>query len=376
MVAIIFWASFGIILYAYLGYPLMLMIISIFRDRRVVKGNISPSVSFIITAYNEEKRISQKIENTLALDYSKDKIEIIVASDCSTDDTDAIVRAYQTQGVKLMRSPERKGKENAQGNALKIASGDIIIFSDAATILQKDGVANIVKNFNDETVGCVSSVDKFIDRDGAISGEGAYVRYEMFLRGLEGKVNSLVGLSGSFFAARKAVCKDWANDLPSDFNTLMNSVKIGLRGVIDPECIGYYKNIANEKKEYDRKVRTVVRGISVFMTNLPLLNPFKYGLFSLQLFSHKLCRWLIPFAMVFVFVSSCYMVNDSPIYANMLILQVAFYSIALGGIWLNVLNKSLFKIPSFFLLVNLSILHAWCRYIKGERLTVWEPSKR
>ncbi len=352
------------------------MVISLFRNYNIKKGNITPPVSFIITAYNEEKRIKDKIENTLKQDYPKDKLEIIVASDCSTDKTDEIVKSYQSQGVKLIRVAERKGKENAQKHAVKAASGDILIFSDVATILQPDGISNILKNFNDPTVGCVSSEDKFIDPDGKISGEGAYVRYEMFLRNLESKVNTLVGLSGSFFAARKEVCRNWAIDLQSDFNTLLNSVKMGLRGVSDSESIGYYKNIADEKKEFDRKVRTVLRGISVFMKRLPLLNPFKYGLFSWQLFSHKLCRWLVPFAMIIAFLSNAIFAGDSGFYQITLTLQVIFYLMALLGITTNLFSKNILKLPSFLVVVNLSILNAWFLYIRGRRMVSWNPSKR
>ena len=382
----IFWFSICFIAYAYFGYPLILMAISLFRNHDVNKGNIAPKTSFIITAYNEEKRIKEKIENTLAQNYPKEKLEIIIASDCSNDRTDEIVKSYQAQGVKLVRAAERRGKENAQRYAVDTATGDILIFSDVATILKSDGVSNIVKNFNDPTVGCVSSEDRFIDPDGKISGEGAYVKYEMFLRNLETKVNTLVGLSGSFFAARKEVCKDWAADLQSDFNTLLNSVKRGLRGVSDSESIGYYKNIADEKKEFDRKVRTVVRGISVFMKSLPLLNPFKYGLFSWQLFSHKLCRWLVPFAMIIAFLSNLILILDSfststlaltsNVYLYIFIIQIMFYTLAIIGICLRNLKSNILKIPSFFIVVNLSILNAWYKYLRGERLIAWEPSKR
>ena len=147
---------------------------------------------------------------------------------------------------------------------------------------------------NDPTVGCVSSVDQFVDAQGNLSGEGAYVKYEMLLRRLETKVNTLVGLSGSFFAARKTVCSPWADDLQSDFNTLLNSMKAGLRGVSDPGSVGYYKNLTDEEEGIQRKVRTVLRGIAVLMRSLRMLNPFQYGLFAWQLFSHECVGGLCP----------------------------------------------------------------------------------
>ena len=252
------------------------------------------------------------------------------------------------------------------------------MFSDVATILSEDAITNIVKNFHDPTVGCVSSVDRFLDKDGRISGEGAYVRYEMFLRSLETRVNSLVGLSGSFFAARSAVCKQaWSEDLQSDFNTVLNSMRVGLRGVADPDSIGYYKNIADERKEFDRKVRTVLRGISVFMKSLVLVNPVRYPIFAWQLMSHKLCRWLVPFAMLSALASNAILAISSGGYRTLLALQIVFYSVALGGLLCRPLQRSpLVKLPAFFLLVNASIFKAWIRYWSGERLVAWEPSRR
>src|SRR3972149_1146398 len=372
----LFWSSIFFIFYSYFGYPLLLMVLSTFRNRSVKKSDITPSVSFIITAYNEERRIIEKIENTLQQDYPEEKFDIIVASDCSIDGTDEIVRSFQHEGVRLVRASERKGKENAQRLAVSTASGEIIVFSDVATMLPVDGVKNIAKNFADPGVGCVSSTDRFIEPDGSISGEGTYVRYEMFLRNLESKVNTLVGLSGSFFAARKVVCQNWEIVLQRDFNPLLNSVKRGLRGVAEPESIGYYKNIADEKKEFERKVRTVLRGISVFMKSLPLLNPFKYGLFSWQLFSHKLCRWLIPFAMISAFISNSTLTRDNVFYQLTFMSQVVFYVMAILGITTDLFSKNILKLPSFLVVVNLSILNAWYLYIRGKRMVSWNPSER
>jgi cellulose synthase/poly-beta-1,6-N-acetylglucosamine synthase-like glycosyltransferase len=375
---IVFWSSLFFVFYAYVGYPIMLFIMARFKNEPVDKGSITPFVSFIITAYNEKFQIENKIGNTLEQDYPKERLEIIVASDCSTDGTDEIVRSYEPQGVKLVRATERKGKENAQYHAIDRAAGEILVFSDVATVLTKDGISNIVQNFNDKTVGCVSSVDKFIDPEGKVSGEGAYVKYEMFLRGLEGKVNSLVGLSGSFFAARKTICKEWSTNLPSDFNTLLNSVKIGLRGVLDPDSIGYYHNISDERKEYGRKVRTILRGISVFMKSLDLLNPFRYGLFAWQIFSHKLCRWMVPFAMISALISNLLIIilfPSSGLYVLLFVMQSVFYALAMLGITFRI-TGAISKIPAFFVLVNISILRAWFLYFRGESIVMWTPSDR
>lgn len=373
----IFWSSLILIFYTYFGYPLLLKFISCFRSRTISKAQIFPPVTFIITAHNEEATIRSKIENTLSFDYPKEKLQIIVASDASDDATDAYVSEYKNKGVDLVSIETRKGKDNAQKHAVKKAKGDILIFSDVATILNPEAIRNIVSNFNDPIVGCVSSEDKVISDDGRITGENLYVKYEMLLRILETRVNSLVSLSGSFFAARKEVCQNWAEDLQSDFNTMLNSIKIGFRGISDPESIGYYKNVISEDQEFNRKIRTVLRGISVLMSRREMLNPFKYGLFSLQLISHKLFRWFIPFTFILVFMANLFLIGKSPFYFYLFILQITFYTLALIGFtYKSSGSMKIFKIPLFFTGVNFSILLAWYKYLKGERSILWEPSHR
>lgn len=257
-------------------------------------------------------------------------------------------------------------------------------------MLEAGGLKAIVANFADSSIGCVSSEDRFVDDQGRISGEGAYVRYEMFLRRLESQVCSLVGLSGSFFAARKEVCMNWADDLQSDFNTLINSLKQGFRGVSDPLSIGYYHNISDEKKEFQRKVRTVLRGLLVLRRNLFVLNVFKYQLFSWELFSHKLCRWLVPFFLLLALVSNLSLADKSSLYLLLLLLQFLFYIMAIGyyfalrekNVFLSNYLKNIGKLMTicrisyYFVLVNAAILMAWIKYFKGEKAVFWQPSKR
>lgn len=375
---VIFWLSAIAVIYAYFGYPFLLLVLSYSRNHKVERDlGYCPKVSFIVTVHNEEKRIEDKITNTLALDYPKDKLEIIFASDASTDATDEIVSSRKE--LKLVKSSKRKGKEYAQKCAIDESRGEILVFSDVATILQKDSIRNIVANFADDLVGCVSSVDRFIEENGSLSGEGAYVRYEMFLRGLESKVNTLVGLSGSFFAARRVVCNNWAVDLQSDFNTVLNSMRLNLRGILDPNTPGYYKNIADEKKEFDRKVRTVLRGISVMSKNLSLLNPLKYGLFSLQLVSHKLCRWFVPLFLVTAFLSNAFLLFSGQIYLVSFLLQIIFYLLAGAGILFSEKFKKvskLFRIPYYFMMANFAIGAAWWKFFRGQRAVFWQPSER
>ncbi len=377
MMKYIFWISLFFILYTYFGYPLLLKFLSLIRNRKVKKQPITPPVTFIITAHNEIKNIVQKLEGTLALDYPPEKLQIIVASDASTDGTDEVVKSYATKGIQLVRTPEHRGKEFAQKLAVSAALGEILVFSDVATILKQDALKKIVANFADPSVACVSSEDKIISQDGQISGETHYVKYEMWLRRQESQVNSLVGLSGSYFAARKEVCQLWREDLPSDFNTVLNAMRLGMRAVSDSEVIGYYRAVVSERQEFKRKVRTVLRGLHVFFSSLEFLNPFRYGLFTLELLSHKLFRWLVPFALILVFISNSLFISKNLFYAGLFISQIAFYLVALIAILRRELaRRIIFKLPLFFTLVNLSILVAWIHYFQGRKIVSWQPSKR
>jgi hypothetical protein len=369
---VVFWCSVAVVVYAYVGYPCALAALSMLRRRPVKRSDIRPRVSFVITAHNEEQRIAQKIENTLRQDYPPDAFEIIVASDGSTDRTDDIVRSYAPR-VRLVRTNGRRGKEGAQELAVGTAIGEVLIFSDVATALASDAVSAIVQNFADPTVGCVSSVDRFVDAAGAVSGEGAYVRYEMWLRTLESRVNTLVGLSGSFFAARREVCRCWASDRQSDFNTLLNAVRMGMRGVLDPDSVGYYRNVVDDRHEFQRKIRTVVRGIFVLVTNAGMLNPFVYGLFAWQLASHKLFRWLVPFAMIGAAASNVLLAPASWFFGATLAVQGAFYAAALGGLSSG---APILRIPAYLVRVNFGVLVAWGRFVRGERIAMWNPSDR
>jgi cellulose synthase/poly-beta-1,6-N-acetylglucosamine synthase-like glycosyltransferase len=370
------WSAVAFITYAYFGYPLILALLATLRPRAVAKGDVAPKVSLIITAHNEKKRIREKIENSLLQVYSGGQLEIIVASDYSTDGTDELVRSFDSRGVRLVRAPERRGKEHAQKLAMATAGGEILVFSDAGTTLPADGIQRIVRNFADPTVGCVSSVDRLVDREGKVSGEGAYVRYEMLLRRLETRAGSVVGLSGSFFAARREVCREWSTEVPSDFRILLDAVRMGYRGVSDEDSIGYYRAIADESREFERKIRTVLRGIAALMVNRDMLNPLRYGMFAWQLCSHKICRWLVPFFMILVLVSNGMLIGRAG-YLALFMIQIGFYAMACCGMWTSRFAQSrMLKLPAFFVVANLSIVSAWYRYASGQRMVSWTPSDR
>ena len=373
----IFWLAVLGSLFSYFVYPMTLLLLP--SRRKVDKSTTStmPFVTMIITAHNESHRIEDKLKNTLAIDYPAEKFEIIVASDASTDTTDEIVKAYAPHGIKLVRANERKGKEYAQWHAIQAAGGEILVFSDVATRIPVEGVRLMVKYFADQKVGAVSSEDRFISESGKLIGEGAYVKYEMWLRRLESNIHSLVGLSGSFFAARKTVCGIWDINVPSDFNTALNSVRQDYVAVTAPDVHGFYTDIKDEHREYQRKLRTVIRGISAIFSKPQVLNPLQFGFFSYQVWSHKIMRWLVPWFLLTALLTNILIINVHWIYLVSITLQIIFYGLILSGFLIKPLRRvAIVKLPFFFAQANFAVAHAALAFLMGRRMTTWEPSKR
>ena len=364
-------------IYSYFLYPLILK--TIIPSRKIYKDEThkKPYLTLIITAYNEEERIREKIENSLLIKYDDDLLEIIVASDCSSDKTDAIVEEYTHKGITLVRADARKGKEYAQLCAIRKAQGEIFVFSDVATKVEPGSFNNLVKYFDDPNVGALSSEDVFVSQDGKVVGEGAYVKYEMWLRRLESKKGGLVGLSGSFFAARREICESWDISVPSDFNTALNCAKNGKFAVSCPDVVGIYQDVKNPELEYRRKNRTVIRGITALTQHPEVLNPLKMGLFSFQVWGHKIMRWAEPWFMLALLLVSFKLSDKHVIYASIFWLQIVFYSLVIIGYFIkSSRDHILIKIPFFFVQVNIAIAHSTILFLLGKRITIWQPSKR
>ena len=374
MLVTLFWILLILSLYSYFIYPLILLILSsITKPKTTSLETTTPSLTLIITAHNEANRIRDKVENTLPLKTNNPNLEIIIASDCSEDGTDDIVNEYAEQGIKLVRATERLGKEHAQLCAIKQAKGDVLIFSDVATQIPEDAITNLSQYFLDPSIGSVSSEDRFISQ----TGEVAYVKYEMWLRKLESNLGGLIGLSGSFFAARKEICEQWDINSPSDFNTALNTAQNGMRAVTAPDVLGHYQDLSDPSKEYARKTRTIIRGLTALSRNPQALNPFKNGTFAFQVISHKLMRWLEPWFLIALLITTALIANQHPFFGAVLIAQLAFYGIALTAHYSATLkNNSLIKIIYFFVQVNLAIFDASCKFLSGKRMSVWQPSAR
>jgi cellulose synthase/poly-beta-1,6-N-acetylglucosamine synthase-like glycosyltransferase len=367
--ALIFWGAIAVVIYGYLGYPLVLFLRSRWRARPVAAASITPPVSVIVSVHNGEALITGKIANCLGLDYPTDRLEVLVASDGSTDATNALVEKIADPRVRLVAVEHHWGKEFAQREAIARASGDILIFTDVGVQLVPSALKAMVVNFADPAVGCVSSVDRVVNETGQAVGEGAFVRFETFLKCLESQTGSTVGNSGWFFAVRRSLCDVWPEDMASDFTMLLRTVRRGFRGVVEPRAIGCATATWSSTQEFQRKVRTMVRGMVVLAAHKEMLNPLRYGFFSIQLLSHKLCRWSLPFLLMIVLASNAVLAaRGSGFYLIMLLAQVSFYVV-------GVLIPSA-RIPYFFVSSSLAAIVAWWKFLKGERLVTWEPTSR
>jgi glycosyltransferase involved in cell wall biosynthesis len=377
MIVVIFWLCLLAATYSYFGYPAILLILRRRQCALVPDPNPVHRVAMVIAARNEAAKIAEKLDTPSALPPPHPELDVMVASDASDDATDGIVLSYASKGIRLVRSPVRRGKEYAQELAVATTSADLIVFTDAGTILPQDALTHLLDAFRDPDVGAVSSVDRFMTADGTLQGEGAYVRYEMWLRDLETRFHSLVGLSGSFFAARLSVCQRWDNRVPSDFGTALSCAQLGLRAISDRRVVGYYKNIADSRKEYQRKVRTVTRGMNALRVRAEVLNPARYGRFSFEVFSHKLMRWATPWFLIGALCANTALTFHSPAYRVLFAAQLAFYLLPAASRIVPALRKiGLVRMGTYFVEVNAAIVHATVLVLAGRTIATWEPSKR
>lgn len=375
--SVLCWVGIAGVLWTTAGYPLLLMLRSWLRPRPPLRAEIAPSVCVVITAFNEESHIARKLVNTLALEWPRELLDVIVVSDGSKDATVAIARQYEAKGLRVIALPVRSGKHVCQGLAVKKSSSEIVVFTDVTTMLEPSSLRLLVRAFSDPQVGCVSGVDRALSPTGAVQGESLYVRYEMAIRDLEGREGSMVSASGCFFAVRRDLCGDWPDDLTSDF-ALPLSVRLrGLRTLCDQEARCTYRVLEQPRAEFDRKVRTVVHGIQVVRRFSACLNPFRTGFFALQLLSHKVFRWALPFMLITVFAATLALLNTSRIYQVLLAVQLAPLASAIAGLLAPALTRySLVRLCLFVVMINVSMLVAWKRAFAPTDSGVWEPTRR
>ncbi len=384
---ILFWISLFIVFYTYIGYGILLFIL--IKMKRMVKGrpvlpsyDNLPSLTLIVAAFNEEDFIEKKIANTLQLNYPKDKIQYIFVTDGSTDNTPAIVFNYSE--IKLLHSPERKGKIAAAHRAIEQVSTDVIVFTDANTFLNKMALKNIARHYADATVGAVSGEKRVNIEEAAdaTAGEGMYWKYESKLKAWDSELYSVVGAAGELFSIRKDLYQPVPmNSFLDDFMISMLIAKKGFRIIYEPDAYASENSSENIKEELKRKIRISAGGIQSIVWLKALFNIFKYPTLSFQYISHRVLRWTItPFFMILTFIANIFLVvNEGGIfYILALLAQTAFYGMALLGWYFEsrqVKVKILF-IPYYFCMMNYAVIAGIIRYVKGSQSVMWERAGR
>ena len=369
--------------YTYVGYPLLLGLAGLFRRGRPAAASPAewPSISIVLPVYNEEAVLCQTLENLLRLDYPADRRQILVVSDASSDRTDAIVREYAGRGVELLRLASRGGKTAAENAALPLLRGEIIVTTDASARPERGALKPLIASFADPTVGVASGHYVSVARvDGrANHGESWYVGYDMWVSLLETRVGGIPGAAGCFHAVRAPIhLRVLPEDISRDFAAALLAREHGLRTVSVESAVCTVPRVPSLRKEYRRKVRTIVRGWHTLHFKRALLNPFRHGFFSWILVSHKVCRWVIPHVALPALVA---LVCLAQAYWwarwGAGLAAAAGLSAALAWSWPE--NRRLPKLvalPAYLVMGNLAALYASARAVKGERTPVWEPTRR
>ncbi len=370
-------------LYAYIGYPLVLKMLWGRRMQLVsqpVTGNV-PMVSICLPVYNEEAALRTKLVDLVALDYPKDRLQILVVSDASTDGTDSIVQDFADHGVELLRVEQRAGKTAAENAAIPHLRGDIVVNTDATIRIPPEALRPLVQALDDPTVGVASGRDVSVgdEKTAANRGESGYVGYEMQVRELETAAGSIVGASGCYYAIRRDLhAKPIPAELSRDFASALTAKENGFRAVSVHDAVCFVPRTGSLAVEFRRKVRTMARGLDTLFFKRHLLNPFRHGRFAFMLFSHKLCRWLVPLLLPLSLVGLVLLAPRSNLAIVLLGLVAAGCVLGLvAARWPG--NRNMPKPVAawgYLMSSNLAGILAWFSAVRGKKNPFWEPTRR
>jgi cellulose synthase/poly-beta-1,6-N-acetylglucosamine synthase-like glycosyltransferase len=381
MTFLAFWLSLTALIYAYAGFPLMVVIAGRFLHRLVRRQPITPTVSLIIAAYNEQHGIAKRLDNALALDYPAEALEIIVASDGSDDATESIVATYGCRGVRLLSLP-RRGKVHALNNAVLHATGEILVFSDANSIYDPRALRKLVRNFADPEVGGVSGTLMYTlpaDSESSSQGENLYWSYDLWIKQMESLTGSIVSANGAIYAVRREFYRPPTDSaVTDDFAISTGVVAQGRRLVFESEARAYEVVLPAADREFGRRVRLTIRGLRGVILRKPLLNPFRHGFYSLVLFSHKVLRRIVPFILLTLFVATLLLNSNGNIYLGAAVFQTLFYSLASVGYLVRRCHFGQWKcfyIPFYYCMANAAAAVAIIKLICGEHIELWQPQR-
>ncbi|EMR04639.1 glycosyltransferase family 2 protein [Cesiribacter andamanensis] len=387
ILAILFWISLFLIFYSYLGYGLLLW--ALIRIKRVFRGKTNPqnpeqwpTVTLLVAAFNEEEDIQTKIFNSLTLHYPEDRIKYLFVTDGSSDRTPEIVARFPQ--IQHLHRPERQGKLAAVERAMQLVDTDMVVFTDANTILNPDAITNMLRHFTNPQVGAVAGEKRVISKEedaAAGAGEGFYWRYEGTLKRWDAELHTVVGAAGELFAIRTELYEEVPRDtIIEDFFLTLRIAQKGYRVMYEPGACAEELPSANSGEELKRKIRIAAGGIQSIVRLKPLLNPFRYGWLSFQYVSHRVLRWsLAPMALLVVLVTNMALALEGSFFYQLLLAgQLLFYASALLGYVLESrrLRLKAFFIPYYFFMMNYAVYAGFWRYLHGSQSAVWERAKR
>ncbi len=373
-VLFMFWLSFGLLLYVYLGYPLFLFFFARTRRKHTFSEQPPPYVTLLISAYNESGVIGKKLANSLNLDYPSELLQIIVISDCSNDGTDEIVKTFASKGIQLVRQVERRGKSAGLNLGFQEAKGEILVFSDANAIYQSDAVRRLVAHFCNPATGYVVGNARYVDSEDSVSSadsEGLYWKFESWVKEHESNFGSVVGGDGALYAIRRPFYEPLR---PTDINDLLHPLQIilkGYRGVYEPAAICHETAGDSFEKEFRRKVRIVSRSFNAVRRAWPVLLPWNQFRHWVCLVSHKILRWAAPFFLILLAISSV-LLCSSVFYRVVLALQLFFYLLAVVGWFAKGRGPRLVYLPYYFCVVNLASFLGLLKSFSGSLSSTWQ----
>jgi cellulose synthase/poly-beta-1,6-N-acetylglucosamine synthase-like glycosyltransferase len=384
LLAPFFWGAAALISYAYAGYPVVLWLLSLGRRPKAVQEDPAqwPTLTLIVAAYNEGTVLHDKLTNSFALDYPEGRLQIVVVSDGSTDNTDEVALSFEGRAdYVFLRQPENAGKTMAQNAGVSAATGQLLVFSDANSIYQPDALKQLVRPFAEERVGCVCGELRYVNlqRAGAGKGEGAYWRYEQFLKRRESLLGSLVGANGSIYAMRRELFEPLGPAVISDFIMPIRVRLGGHRVIYEPGAVAHEETGVGFGDEFQRRRRIVARSVYGLWKEPGAFNFFRHPLFTFQILSHKVLRWSVPVLMMYMLLSSLWLAVDGQApYVELLALQGVFYFCAMLG-WAFPRGPGrigLFYVPAYFCAINYGALRGLLAAFLGQRHSVWKTVER
>jgi cellulose synthase/poly-beta-1,6-N-acetylglucosamine synthase-like glycosyltransferase len=375
----LFWTCLAVGLYPYVGYPLCIALLRAIRPRPPHAGPITPTVTVVISAYNEAAHIAATVHNKVSQDYPPELLDVMVVSDASTDGTDEVLKqlASQQPRVSFLRQEPRSGKTAALNGLVERARGEIVVFSDANSMYRADTVRRLVEAFADPQVGYASGRMLYVDPHGSLVGDGctAYMRYENALRRYESAVGSVVGADGGVDAVRRSLYRPMREDQLPDFVLPLDVVEQGYRAVYVPRAVLEEETLHTETAEYRMRVRVTLRALWALWDKRALLNPLRFPFFSWQLASHKLMRYLSFAPLAVATVCNGLLVSAGWVYDALAAGQVAAALLALVAAYgpLRLRSFSPARYCYYFLLLNCASAVAFARFVCGDKQVLWQP---